>query len=194
MPHTISASSSAGKRLSDWPVDGTLQSTACPGQAVSGSLMAQRVKKVLLVEDSDDYALLMTRGLHRSNEFQLLWRAKDGVEAVKFVGGAGEFSNREKFPFPDVMLLDLYMPRKDGWEVLEWIKNQPNRPIVVVLTILENAAYKKKALAMGADEFQVKPYTEEGLQSFLNWLSGFCDSRQQVMRAHSSEPKHATGK
>ena len=132
--------------------------------------MPQSVYRILLVEDSDDYALVMTRGIHRSTGFQLVWRAKDGLEAIKYLGASGEYGNREKFPMPDVMLLDLQMPRKDGWEVLEWLKDQPVKPIVVVLTILENPASRKKALGLGADEFQVKPYDEDGLKQFLTWL------------------------
>ena len=141
--------------------------------------MPQSVYKLLLVEDSDDYALVMTRGIHRSTGLQLIWRAKDGLEAIKYVGGTGEYGNREKFPMPDVMLLDLQMPRKDGWEVLEWLKDQQAKPVVVVLTILDNPAYRKKALGLGADEFQVKPYDEDGLKAFLDWLKALVQSARQ---------------
>ena len=141
--------------------------------------MPQSVYKILLVEDSDDYALVMTRGIHRSAGFQLVWRAKDGLEAIKYLGGTGEHANREKFPMPDVMLLDVQMPRKDGWEVLEWLKDQPVKPVVVVLTILENPASRKKALALGADEFQVKPYDEDGLKQFLGWLKDLIHGARQ---------------
>jgi CheY-like chemotaxis protein len=141
--------------------------------------MPQSVYRILLVEDSDDYALVMTRGIHRSTGFQLVWRAKDGLEAIKYLGASGEYGNREKFPMPDVMLLDLQMPRKDGWEVLEWLKDQPVKPIVVVLTILENPASRKKALGLGADEFQVKPYDEDGLKQFLTWLKDLVREARQ---------------
>jgi CheY-like chemotaxis protein len=108
-----------------------------------------------------------------------VWRAKDGLEAIKYLGASGEYGNREKFPMPDVMLLDLQMPRKDGWEVLEWLKDQPVKPIVVVLTILENPASRKKALGLGADEFQVKPYDEDGLKQFLTWLKDLVREARQ---------------
>lgn len=177
MTRNLTTSALPEKRLSFSSRDATLLSTACPGQAVFHGAMAQSVKRVLLVEDSDDYALLMTRGLHRSNDFKLLWRAKDGVDAIKFLSGCGEFNNREKFPMPDVMLLDLTMPRKDGLDVLEWLKTQATRPAVVMLTVLENTAFEKKAFALGADAFKVKPYTEDALREFLSWLSQFCDAR-----------------
>ena len=141
--------------------------------------MPQSVYKLLLVEDSDDYALVMTRGIHRNTGLQVSGRAKDGLEAIKYVGGTGEYGNREKFPMPDVMLLDLQMPRKDGWEVLEWLKDQQAKPVVVVLTILDNPAYRKKALGLGADEFQVKPYDEDGLKAFLDWLKALVQSARQ---------------
>ena len=144
--------------------------------------MPHSAYKILLVEDSDDYALIMTRGIHRSADAQLLWRARDGLEAMKYLEGAGEYGNREKFPVPDIVLLDIQLPRKDGWEVLEWLKDQPARPLVIMLTILPKEAFRKRALGLGADEFQVKPYDDEDLKSFLAWLKEFVESRRVPTR------------
>ena len=134
--------------------------------------------KILFVEDSDDYALIMTRGIHRSTDFQLIWRARDGLDAIRYLSGTGEYGNREKFPLPDVMLLDIFLPRKDGWEVLEWLKDQPSKPVVILMTVLDNAPFRKKALSQGADEFQVKPYEDEALKAFLAWLKSFVTGRR----------------
>ena len=140
--------------------------------------MPHSVCKVLLVEDSDDYALVMTRGIHRGTGLQLLWHARDGLEAIKYLSGTGDYGNREKFPLPDLMLLDVQMPRKDGWDVLEWLQDQPVRPVVVVVTILDNPTSRKKALALGADEFQIKPYDEDGLKAFLVWVKDLCTQKR----------------
>jgi CheY-like chemotaxis protein len=141
--------------------------------------MSQSAYRILLVEDSDDYALIITRGIHRDRDFQLVWRAKDGVEAIKYLGGMGECADRERFPAPDIMLLDMQLPRKDGWEVLDWLKDQTNKPLVVVLTVLDNTAFHKKAIALGADEFKEKPYVDEALKEFLAWLKEFAATRAQ---------------
>ena len=141
--------------------------------------MPQSAYKILLVEDSDDYALIITRAIHRDRDFQLVWRAKDGVEAIKYLGGMGECGDRDRFPAPDIMLLDLQLPRKDGWEVLDWLKDQPTKPLVVVLTVLENTHQHKKALGLGADEFKEKPYVDEALRDFLAWLKEFAAAHAQ---------------
>lgn len=61
---------------------------------------------------------------------------EDGEEAIAYLSGEGEYSNREKYPLPILMLLDLKLPRKSGHEVLEWLRSQPGlrRLTVVVLT------------------------------------------------------------
>ena len=141
--------------------------------------MLHSAYRVLLVEDSDDYALIITRAIHRDRGLQLVWRAKDGVEAIKYLGGMGECGDRDRFPFPDIMLLDLQLPRKDGWEVLDWLRDQPTKPVVVVLTVLENVSQHKRALGLGADEFKEKPYVDETFQDFFAWLKEFAAAKAQ---------------
>lgn len=131
------------------------------------------MRKVMLVEDSDDYAFLISRALNRSLRFHIVWRAKDGQEAISYLGGAGQFQDRQRFPIPDAVLLDMVLPKKSGFEVLEWIKDQPQSPIVVMLTVLENASQRQKAMQAGADAFDVKPYDDKGLADFIRWLDEF---------------------
>src|SRR5262249_20630707 len=98
---------------------------------------------------------------------------KDGEEAIGYLSGTGKYFERKEFPLPELVLLDLKLPRLDGFEVLRWIRTQPALLglRVVVLSSSENVRDVNLAYALGANSFLVKPtdlkeYVE--LSSFLN--------------------------
>ena len=140
----------------------------------------------MIVEDSDDYAFLLSRALNHSRRFQVVWRAKDGQEAISYLAGTGQFGDRQRFPYPEAMLLDLGLPRKDGFEVMEWVAAQKVKPKTVMLTVLENEHQRHKALQAGADAFEVKPYEEEHFAIFLKWLDEWIGEK---VAAAADEPQ-----
>src|SRR5436853_542750 len=96
---------------------------------------AQRI--ILLIEDENGDALLIRRALEKTGLDFKLSRLKHGDEAVDYLSGSVPFDNRESHPLPDVVLLDIKLPRRTGFEVLEWIRSQPecvSRIPVVMLT------------------------------------------------------------
>src|SRR6185295_13755723 len=94
---------------------------------------------VLLVEDRGDDVLLVRRAFERGKLPILLFVVADGDEAILYLGGEGKFSDRTQYPVPDLVLLDLSLPGKDGFEVLHWIRAQPSLGSlrVIVLTASE---------------------------------------------------------
>jgi DNA-binding response OmpR family regulator len=132
--------------------------------------MPDGMRKVMVVEDTEDYAFLLSRALNQSRRFQIVWHARDGQEAIAYLAGTGKFGNREHFAYPDAVLLDIVLPKKTGFEVMEWIAQQKPKPKVVMLTVLPHDANEQKALTAGADEFKVKPYDEKELAGFVRWL------------------------
>jgi CheY-like chemotaxis protein len=85
--------------------------------------------------------------------------ARDGQEAIEYLSGIGEFANRARHPFPCLVLLDLKLPRKDGFEVLEWMREEPNLRglTVIVFTSSGRATEVDRAYLLGANSFVVKP-------------------------------------
>ena len=61
--------------------------------------------------------------------------------------------------------------------VLDWLRDQPTKPLVIVLTVLEKKEHHKKAIGLGADDFKEKPYADEQLKTFLAWLKELAASR-----------------
>src|SRR5258706_5555140 len=89
----------------------------------------------------------------------------DGDEAIAYLQGRDRFANREQFPLPDLVLLDLKMPRLSGFEVLEWLRQeQKSRSLpVVVLSSSDHETDIKRAYSLGANSYLVKPVEFESL-------------------------------
>jgi CheY-like chemotaxis protein len=129
-------------------------------------MAALRVNAViLLVEDRSDDVLLMLRSFERAGIKAPFVVAQDGDEAIQYLSEAGKYSNRDTHPIPDLVLLDLKLPKTDGFEVLQWIRSRPELLglRVVVLTSSQQISDVNKAYALGANSFLVKPMDVDGL-------------------------------
>jgi CheY-like chemotaxis protein len=114
---------------------------------------------VLVVDDDDDCIQLLRLALKRADiKEDCLAIVRDGAEAVAYLQGEGKFADRQRYPFPVLVLLDLKMPRMDGFQVLRWIRKESAfwyMP-VVVLTASSLGCDIWKAYAEGANSFMVK--------------------------------------
>jgi CheY-like chemotaxis protein len=85
--------------------------------------------------------------------------SRDGEEAILYLCAREKFSNRAEYPLPDLILLDLKMPRMDGFELLRWIKNQPELCNIRVIVLTSSTQYDdiNRAYQLGANSFLIKP-------------------------------------
>jgi CheY-like chemotaxis protein len=99
---------------------------------------------------------------------------RDGDAAVFYLNGDGEYSDRDRYPLPAIILLDLKLPRRSGHEVLVWLKQQPElkRLPVVVLTSSRQTPDVKRAYDLGVNSYLVKPV---GFASLLEMMQSFND-------------------
>jgi CheY-like chemotaxis protein len=113
---------------------------------------------VLLVEDREDDVVLIWRGLLRGKVQNPIMVVGDGEEAIAYLRGEGKFANREEFPLPTLVLLDLKLPKIDGFEVLQWIRAQQGLRAmrVIVLTSSQDLRDVNRAYELGANSFVVK--------------------------------------
>ena len=132
---------------------------------------------ILLVEDRLDDVSLITRSLQKAGVVNPLQVVRNGEDAIAYLKGEGKFANRDEFPLPELVLLDLKMPGIDGFEVLSWIRMEPGLSglRVVVLTSSEQIKDVNRAYALGANSFLVKPmdfnhYVEMGAFIYDYWL------------------------
>lgn len=129
---------------------------------------------LLLVDDSEDDIYLLQRALARHPEFHIVGHASDGDVAIDYLSGTGEFADRERHPLPDLMILDLKMPGRDGYEVLEWIRSKSPRPRVAVFTASALDTDKTRSTQLGADLFQTKSFEIDSLDRFITRLYSLC--------------------
>jgi CheY-like chemotaxis protein len=127
---------------------------------------------VLLVEDNPDDVLLTRRAFAKVHSSAPLEVVVDGEEAIDYLRGAGTYADRERFPLPLLMLLDLKLPRRSGFEVLEWLRGQPGlrRLPVVVLTSSGQSPDVNRAFDLGANSYLVKPVRLDDLVNLIKTL------------------------
>ena len=116
------------------------------------------MKTVLLVEDSPDDAFLMQKACQTSEIPHELIHLTDGVQALDYLAGKGIYADRLKYRLPDLIFLDIRMPRKDGHEVLEWIRSQPAFQSLPVI-MLTNSDHPKdihRAYELGVTSYLLK--------------------------------------
>jgi two-component system, response regulator len=134
-------------------------------------------KMILLVEDNPDDEALTIRALKKNNIGNRLEIVRDGVEAIDFLFGIGSYKDRDMKDTPQVVLLDLKLPKMDGLEVLRRIReNESTRLLpVVILTSSKEEQDILKGYKLGANSYVRKPvdfdqFVEAVRQLGLYWL------------------------
>jgi len=114
---------------------------------------------VLLVEDSPDDVKLIVRAFGKTRLPKRVEVVRDGADALAYLFGKAPYDDRYAYPLPALIILDLKMPRVDGFEVLNAVKSTPclRRIPIVVLTSSSEAADVDKCYDLGANSYLVKP-------------------------------------
>lgn len=137
---------------------------------------------VLLVEDDLADSKLIRRAFDRAEVSARLIRAKDGDDAVAYLDGTGVYTDRNEHPSPTLILLDIKLPRRSGFEVLSWIRRDA-RPLrrtpVVMLTSSRHAVDINRAYELGANAYTVKPDTHAEMVRLLGAIQAFWIERSE---------------
>jgi len=119
--------------------------------------LAKEKYLVLMVDDSEDDCLLIKMAIGKADRLRFIGSVSDGEELVSYLSGKEQYADRQRYPLPDMLLLDLKMPRKNGFEVLQWLQSQPIEDMtVVVLSGADQREEVEKALDLGADYYHIK--------------------------------------
>jgi len=130
---------------------------------------------ILLAEDTEDDVVLIRKAFARVNFLNPLLVVRNGEEAISYLEGEVPYHDRAKYPLPSLLLLDLKMPRKDGFEVLRWIRQQPvfDALRILVLTSSQESQDVTLAYQLGANSFLVKPSDFSDFVQLTTFIDGF---------------------
>src|SRR4051812_39816050 len=132
-------------------------------------------QSLLLVEDNADDIFFMRRALKAAEIANPLAVAMDGQEAIDYLSGANQFADKQKFPTPCLIFLDLKLPHRSGHEVLTWIREQQILKTVVVLVLTTSRERRDidEAYHQGANGYLVKPSSPPELLQMMLAVKNF---------------------
>src|SRR2546423_12221602 len=125
-----------------------------------------KILNILLAEDNPDDVFLLQEAFRKAGVRHRLDVVENGLEAVAYLKGEHVYGDRHEHPFPDLMLLDLNMPRMNGFEVLEWVRQSGEcaHLMVHVVSASSREADILRAYELGANSYLVKPSRMDELQ------------------------------
>jgi len=129
---------------------------------------------ILLVEDDEEDILLLRRAFRNAHIANPLIEVRDGQAAIQYFSGEGDYADRTRYPIPFLILLDLRLPKLSGFEVIAWMRDQPQLAnlIVVVLTASDHVPDVTKARDLGANSYLVKPGNFQELVEMVRRIKG----------------------
>ena len=124
---------------------------------------------ILVAEDNEDDVFLLQQAFKKAGAKSRLLSVADGREALAYLKGENVYADRERYPFPDILLLDLNMPRMNGFEVLECVRQDGRcrRLVVYVLTASPRDADVARVSDLHANGYVVKPSRLDELVAFV---------------------------
>src|SRR5712671_694306 len=132
--------------------------------------------KFLMVDDDRNDSLLVHEVFRKRAHCQLT-TVHDGAEAMNYLLGKGCFRDRAQYPLPHVILLDLKMPRVDGFEFLHWLRHEAPRPLrllpVIVMSSSDDPRDVRRAYELGVNSYLLKPIQWTEFQARMEALNIF---------------------
>ncbi|MDB6121047.1 MAG: two-component system response regulator [Pedosphaera sp.] len=124
---------------------------------------------VLLVEDDLNDIFLVKRAFKKAHIPNPLQVVTDGEEAIHYFNGEGKYADRHHYPLPRLIVMDIKMPRKTGFEVLEWIKRDGilKRIPVVIVSSSDQPNDVNRAYELGANAYMIKPVNFKAVEGLF---------------------------
>jgi DNA-binding response OmpR family regulator len=143
--------------------------------------MNDRNQIILVIEDSPDDVFFLRHALKKAGNSGAVHVVTDGQQALDYLRGIGNYSDRMAFPFPTVVFLDLKLPLVSGFDVLAWIRAQPALNLLPVFILTGSAEERDRAKVreLGAKDYFVKPPQRAMVLQVMETLSRNQPSREK---------------
>lgn len=114
---------------------------------------------ILIVDDEPSHRLLIRRSLKEHDVRNKVMEVEDGQQAFDYVYGRGKYADRKLYPSPDLILLDINMPKFDGFEVLEKLKSDPATQYIPIVMLTSSSREEEisRGYDYGANAYVTKP-------------------------------------
>jgi CheY-like chemotaxis protein len=129
-------------------------------------------KEILVAEDNPDDAFIFKMAFKRATLPHSIHFVDDGQKVIDWLSGTGEYSNRAKFPLPSLVILDLKMPVKTGFEALQWIRShEKHRQLpAIILSSSDDPKDVKRAYELGSTTYFIKSPDLRDVMQYLRVL------------------------
>jgi CheY-like chemotaxis protein len=130
---------------------------------------------ILIAEDDTNDAFILDRTLKKVGIHNPVQIVEDGEQAIAYLRGDGKYGDRNKYPFPGVVITDLKMPKVNGFEVLKWLKNHPECDVIPVVVLTASAMESDIVYAyqLHANCYLQKPSNQDEFTRMLKLLFEF---------------------
>lgn len=145
-------------------------------------MCSKEKKSILLVEDNPGHAELVIRAIEGNEVCNHIYHVFDGSSALNFLENKGEFADKEKYRRPDVVLLDLRLPKVNGLDVLKYIKSTETYHYIPVIVLTTSDAEKDiaKAYDYHANSYLVKPMDFEKFKFMMDQICNYWLCMNQI--------------
>jgi CheY-like chemotaxis protein len=138
-------------------------------------LMMNDKASILVIEDDPNDLFFLKRAFSSLETDCAMQAVGDGAEAIDYLRGVDDYSDRQRFPIPTLILMDLKMPRVDGFEFLAWLRREPGLKMIPVVVFSSSNLPQdvKRAYELGANSFVVKLQDNAALPEMLRTLAAY---------------------
>jgi CheY-like chemotaxis protein len=138
-------------------------------RTIRGNHLNAAPQVILLAEDNPDDAFIFQIMFRRAKLPQTLHIVHDGEQVMDWISGTGQYADRQKFPMPHLLLLDLKMPVKTGFDVLEWLqaRTESKELPVAILSSSDDSKDVQRAKQFGVDAYFVKSADLKDVTQYL---------------------------
>ena len=130
---------------------------------------------ILVIEDEPNDLFFLKRAFSSLETNCQMQAVGDGAEAIDYLRGVDDYADRRRFPIPMLILMDLKMPRVDGFEFLAWLRREPGLKMIPVVVFSSSNLPQdvKRAYELGANSFVVKLQDNADLPDMLKTLAAY---------------------
>lgn len=146
--------------------------------------MQSNTTTFLLLEDDPNDVFFVEHEFKSAPAHIKLHSVRDGVEAIEYLEGKGKFTDRHRYPLPDIILLDLKMPRLNGFDFLQWLRHKaPDNLSLIPAIVMSSSAVQSdivRCYQLGANSYIVKPVNWDDFRKRIKALGLYWTEHSEI--------------